>query len=155
MYIYISSAQSHVSFLHKDIKQMASSLSAVINRVSISSRAMSSISLYFGYSFASYLLVTFFKPVWTEPSHYQTRTLLIRNFFRYESLNEVFLPPCIRSNVFSFEFWYLNLTRWVGIPAVQPISFASLVKFLSVYRKAYTIRQYRLQISLNVTSTPK
>ena len=43
----ISSAKSYASFLHKDIKQLASSLTAVINHASISSRTMSSISLNF------------------------------------------------------------------------------------------------------------
>ena len=43
----IPSAKPYASFLHKDIKQLASSLTAVINHASISSRTMSSISLNF------------------------------------------------------------------------------------------------------------
>lgn len=53
--ICISFVKSRDSFLHKDIKQLASSLTAVINRASISSRAMSSVSLYFSYNFASHV----------------------------------------------------------------------------------------------------
>jgi len=60
------------NFPSKSIKQLNNSLTAVISHTSIPSRIMSFISLHFGYSFASHLFVTFFTPVWTKPSHYQT-----------------------------------------------------------------------------------
>ena len=51
------------SFLHKNIKQVARSLIAVISRVPSPTRKMTPTSLKLGHTFASHLLVTLVKPV--------------------------------------------------------------------------------------------
>jgi len=54
-------AKPYASFLHKNNKLVASSLTAAISRASISSRKMFSTSLDFGYTFASNLFVILVK----------------------------------------------------------------------------------------------